>query len=278
MKIAITTESASDMPTDLLKKYNVKTVPFGVTIGDEFFYDGEISIDEIFAKAKHKGVLPKTNAVNEFQYQEFFNNVLKEADCIIHFSLSSTISSAYNNAKSVADKMKNVYVIDTLGISVSISLLIIRACEMLKEGKTVEEIIKEVNNLIPKAQISLIPEKLNYLYKGGRCSAIAYFGSNILKIHPQIVVKNGKLSVGKKFRGNMNESVKGYCETVLHNHPNPNLEHAFVAYTTATDDMIKIAKNSLINRGFKNIYVTRAGTTIASHTGENTIAILFLDE
>lgn len=289
MKIAITTESASDTPQEILSKYDIKTIPFGVSIGDEEYLDGEISIDEVFRKAKEKNTLPKTNAVNQFQYEEFFKDLMQKNDFIIHFSLSGTISSAYNNAKSVADRFnegfknqnldKKIFVVNSLGISSSIVLLILKACKMREEGMTAAQIFENVISLIPKVQLSLIVDKLTYLHKGGRCSTLAYFGSTILKIHPQIIVDHeGKLNVGKKFMGNIVDSVKKYCADILDKNPNPDLDVAFVGYTTDTGNLVTYLVNTLKERGFKHVYVARVGTTIAAHTGEQSFGVIFLNK
>lgn len=278
MKIAITTETATDLSEEIKQKFNVQTVAFGVEIGDSIAKDGEIEIEEIFRIAKENNILPKTCAVNQYQYEEFFNDLKAQGyDAIVHLSLSSTISSAYQNAKAVADNMDNVFVIDSLSLCSGIALLVIKACELRDAGKSPEEIVEIVTALRSKVQLSLVVEKLNYLYKGGRCSAVQFFGSNILKIRPQILVNNGELSVGKKFRGKIEDVVKAYVENILEIHPNPNLDYAFFAYTTATDEMINNALTLLKNRGFKTIFTVRAGTTIASHTGEHSVGVMFLD-
>ena len=127
-------------------------------------------------------------------------------------------------------------------------------------------------------QASFVIERLDYLYKGGRCSALAYFGANLLNLRPQIIVKDGKMGAYKKYRGNMQKVVSSYCEDTLKEFSNPDLSVAFVTYTTATEEMEKIAKEALEKRGFKKIYVTRAGGTISSHCGEHTLGILYIND
>ena len=278
MKIAISAESTIDLPKEKLKKLKISTVPFGIFLGENLINDGDITLNEMFEFVKKTNILPKTSAVNEFQFQEHFDNLLKENDAVVHFSLSSGVSSAYINAKSVADKMKNVFVVDTLTLSTGIALLIFNALKMLKNGSTAKEIYDNSMQLRNKLNVTFIIEKLNYLYKGGRCSALQFFGSNLLRIRPQIVVSEGKMSVGKKFRGSINEATKAYCEYVMENCKNPDLENVFITYTTATDEMLESARTALKNKGFKNIYEANAGITIASHCGEHTLGILYLEK
>jgi len=278
MKIAISAESTIDLTKEELKKLKISTVPFGIFLGENLINDGDITLNEMFEFVKKTNILPKTSAVNEFQFQEHFDNLLKENDAIVHFSLSSGVSSAYINAKSVADKMKNVYVVDTLTLSVGIALLAFNALKMVKNGSTAKEIYDYSMQLRNKLNVTFIIEKLNYLYKGGRCSALQLFGSNILRIRPQIIVTDGKMSVGKKFRGNINDATKAYCEYAMESSKNPDLENAFLAYTTATKEMLESARTALKNKGFKNIYEANVGMTIASHCGEHALGILYLEK
>ena len=214
MKIAITAESTVDLTKEIKDRYNIKTVPFGLVLGDREALDGEISTEELFKFTADTKKLPKTNAVNEYQYEEFFKENLKDNDCIIHFSLSSGFSSAYSNAQRVAEKLGNVYVINSQSLSTGIALLAIYACELRDEGKSPKEIVEKVTKRIPSVQASFIIEKLDYLRKGGRCSALQLLGANLLKLRPQILVIGGKMTTGKKFRGNYDKCVKEYYEDI----------------------------------------------------------------
>jgi len=131
---------------------------------------------------------------------------------------------------------------------------------------------------VPHVQASFVIKKLDYLHKGGRCSSLALFGANLLHIRPEIVLKNGSMMSNKKYLGKMEKVIQNYCKDVLKECPDPDLNTAFVTYTTASDEMIAIAKNALMEKGFKNIYETTAGATITSHCGENTLGILFLNK
>lgn len=278
MKIAISAESTIDLSKEILKEYNIETLPFSVILGDKEFLDGEISSKEIFDYVSKNKVLPKTSAVNESQYEEHFRKLLKVYDAVIHISLSSEISSAFQNARRVADRFDNIYVIDSQSLSTGIALLAIYARSLAEQGEKPEIIYDKVRVRTGRVQASFVIERLDYLYKGGRCSALAYFGANLLNLRPQIIVKDGKMGAYKKYRGNMQKVVSSYCEDTLKEFSNPDLSVAFVTYTTATEEMEKIAKEALEKRGFKKIYVTRAGGTISSHCGEHTLGILYIND
>lgn len=276
MKIIISAESACDLPNELLDKYEIRTTPFTVLLGDELFLDGEKSVNEIFEKASKLKTIPKTSAVNEMQFLEHFQTLKKECDAIIHLSMSSTMSCAYNNAIQASKKLENVYIIDTKSLSTGIGLLAIKASLLAKEGKSVEKILEEIKNAIPKLQVSLVLNKLEYLRKGGRCSALVCFGANLLQIHPQLILKNGKLTPNKKYRGNFNKCVKNYCEDTLLEFNKIEKNMAFVTYTTIGDDALNNAKQALYNAGFKEVIEAKAGATISSHAGPDALGIIYL--
>ena len=278
MKIAITAESTIDLTRELLEKYNIKTIPFSVILGDNEFKDGEITSADIFKFVDENKILPKTSAINEAQYAEFFEESLKGYDALIHFNLSSEISSACSHAKAAAESMKNVYVVDTRSLSTGIALLAIYARELAESGKSAEEIYNLCSGRTKDVQASFVVKKLDYLHKGGRCSSIALLGANLLQIRPEIVLNDGKMMSAKKYMGKMEKVIEKYCRDVLSDNPNPDKKYAFVTYTTASEEMVNTAKTALQNAGFETIYETTAGATITSHCGENTLGILFLNK
>lgn len=278
MKVAITAESTIDMPKDLLKQYNINTLPFMVILGENEYKDGEITSADIFKFVQEQKVLPKTSAINKEGYRNFFEEQLKSCDAIVHLCLSSQISSSCQNAKDVASEMKNVYVIDTLSLSTGIALLAVYASELASKGETAQEIFDKVSARVPNVQASFVIERLDYLYKGGRCSALSLFGANLLRLRPQIILKEGKMGAYRKYRGSMDKVVENYCADVLEEFNTPDKKVAFLTYTTATEGMIAAAKKALQEKGFEKIYETTAGATITSHCGEHTLGILYLND
>lgn len=279
MKIAISAESTIDFTKELLAEYNIRTLPYSVILKDREGFDGvDISTDDIIDSVNKTGVLPKTGAVNEAQFTEHFSKILKDSDAIVHFTLSSHLSSAYNNAVAASKKFKNVYVVDSLSLSSGIGLLAIYGAKLAAAGFSAQEIAEKCRERVPFVQVSSELKRIDYLYRGGRCSALCYYAANLLKIRPQILVKEGKLVTGKKYRGNFSKVVDKYCKDVLQQFDNPDLEEAFLTYTTADAEVINIAKQHLIDRGFKNIHVTRAGATVTSHTGEDCLGIYYIND
>ena len=278
MKICVSAESTIDLPREILDEFEIKTVPFTITLGDKNGLDGVTTPEEIFDYVDRTGVLPKTSAVNMGQYDEYFRSLLKEYDEVIHFSLSSDMSSAYQNACAVAKEIGHVHVIDSMSLSTGIALLAIYASKLVKQNLGVEKIVKKVSERIPHDQASFVLATVDYLYKGGRCSALAKLGAMLFRIRPQILVVNGKMGPGKKYTGKQVDCVANYCRDTLEQFNNPDLEVGFVTHSNATPEMVEVAKKAMYERGFKRVIETKAGATISSHCGPKCLGILYIND
>lgn len=278
MKICISAESTIDLPREILDEFGIKTVPFTITLGEKNGLDGVTTPEEIFEYVDRTGVLPKTSAVNAAQYQEYFSQLLKEYDEIIHFSLSADMSSAYQNACTIASELGHIHVIDSMSLSTGIALLAIYASKLVKEGLNADEIVKKVSERIPHDQASFVLATVDYLYKGGRCSALAKLGATLFRIRPQILVVNGKMGPGKKYTGKQVDCVANYCRDTLDQFNNPDLEVGFVTHSGATPEMVDVAVKAMKDRGFKRVIVTTAGATISSHCGPKCLGILYIND
>ena len=279
MKICISAESTIDLSKELLEKYHIKTIPFGVLLGEDSYLDGEINSQDIFDYVAKTKVLPRTTAINEYQFREYFEGILNEGyDAVIHFSLSSEISTTCSLAQRATRKVDHVYVIDSRSLSTGIALEAIYASKLADKGLSPEEIVEKVNARIPFVQASFVIQTLEYLHKGGRCSGLAMLGAALLRIKPQIIVSEGKMAPAKKYFGRKSQVVEAYCKDTLEQFANPDLSIAFVTHTQATPEMVAVAIEALKNRGFKTIYETTAGATITSHCGPATLGILFIND
>ena len=279
MKIAISSESTLDLSKELINQYDIHVIPFTVLLGEDQYLDGEISSQDIFDFVAEKKILPRTSAINEFQYREYFQKLFDEGyEAIVHFSLSSEISTSCSQAELAAKKMDNIWIIDSRSLSTGIALEVIYASKLAKKGLKPQEIVEKVSARIPYVQASFVIQTLEYLHKGGRCSGLARFGAALLHIKPQIIVSDGKMAPAKKYFGRKSQVVAAYCRDTLEQFANPDLSIAFVTHTLATPEMVANAIEALKNRGFKTIYETKAGATITSHCGPMTLGILFIND
>lgn len=277
MKILITAESTIDIPQNMLDEYNIKTVPFTVIMGEEEYADGTIDPERLFQFTKENKKLPKTSAVNQFQFEEFFEKWLKEYDYIIHFSLSSAISSAYKNAEEAAKEFDGrVKVIDTKTLSTAIALQAIYAKGLVDAGYEPDEIVEKVLERRQYAYASFTIETLDNLYKGGRCSALSMLGANLLHLKPQIVVKeDGSMTKDHIYRGNLMKVNNQYVDDELAAHPNHDKKIIFITHSGLPEEVIEMIKGKLQAAGFERIEPTRASATISVYCGPNTVGILF---
>ena len=279
MKIAITSDSVIDLTKELLEKYDIKTIPFTFLLGDEDYKDGDITTAEIFEYVNKTGVLPKTSAVNEVQFTEFFTEVLKEYDAIIHFDISSEMSTTCNNAINAAKNFDGkVEIVDSRALSTGVALLAIYARKLTQTESDIKVIAEKVRKRTSDLQVSFVIERLDFLHKGGRCSSLQLLGANILKVRPKIAVKDGKMGMAGSYRGPMPAVITKYCKDVIAENPNPDKSVVFITYSSATPEMLKAAHEAVDGLGFENVYETFAGATVSSHCGPNTLGILYIND
>ena len=276
--IVITSDSTSDLSPALRERYIIKTLPLGVNLGDKTFFDGvDITPDEIYEHHKRTGELPKTAATNVGDCLDFFKPFAEAGKTVIHFTISSEMSSTYNNSVLASKEFENVYVIDSQNLSTGIGLLMIAAAEMAESGMPAPEIVEKIKSLTPCVDASFVIDSLEYLHKGGRCSAVAMLGANLLKLKPCIEVKNGKMGVGKKYRGKFSEVLKQYVAERIGNGEGIDLDRVFVTHAGCDPDLVDEIVNEVKNAApFKEVFMTRAGCTVSSHCGANTLGVLFI--
>lgn len=274
MKIGISTDNTSDLTEEILKKYDIRITPIATILGEEV--KKHITGEEIFDYVKKTGTLPRTAAVNPEEYVQHFEDMKKEYDAIIHFSLSFAISSSGNNAKIAAQSMKDVYVIDTKSLSSGSGLVILEAIDAIEQGKSIDEVVTYATEITEKVQASFLVDTLKYLYKGGRCSSIALLGANILQIKPRISLVNGNMQMTKKYRGKIEDALIKYVDDMLVEVV-PNKKRVFVTYSSPLT-VIPTIVQKLKDYGFKNVYETTACSTISCHCGQKTLGILYVAE
>ncbi len=280
MKILITAETTIDLPKRMLDQYQIKLLPFTVIMGDKEYADGEVSPDELYAYTKETKKLPKTSAVNVFQYKAFFEETLKECDAIIHFSLSSAISSSCKNAMEAAESFgEKVIVIDSKTLSTGIAVQAIYAKELADAGYVPKEIERLVLERRAHAKASFTIETLDNLYKGGRCNALSLLGANLLNLKPEIIVQeDGSMTKNHVYRGPLMKVNNKYVDDQLAAHPNIDKKIIFITHSGLPENVLAMIRQKLKDAGFERIEETRASATISVYCGPNTVGVLFYDD
>ena len=275
-KVLITRDSTSDLPAELVEKLGIKTIPLVINLGEKSYQDGvDITPDDIYKYHSEHGILPKTSAANVDDMINFFKKYVDEGYSIVHFNISSTMSSTYQNSCIAADEFEDVYVVDTANLSTGEGLIILKAVEFVNQGLSAKEVYEEVLKLIPHVDASFVIDSLEYLHKGGRCSTLATLGANLLKLKPCIEVKGGSMGVGKKYRGKYSEALKQYVEDRLSDYSDIDLSRVFVTHAGCDDEIVnQVIEQVRASAPFEELIVSRAGCTISSHCGRNTLGVL----
>lgn len=281
MRIKVTADSTCDLSQELVQKYDVGILPLYVALGERNLLDGEtISPEDIYDFYKTTKQLPKSGARSAYDYEEFFKSFLDNGyDAVVHFNISAEMSSSHNNACVAAGRLQNVYVVDSRSLSTGTGLLVLDACDMAAAGMPVEDIVARANKRKEAVQASFIIDSLEFLFKGGRCSSLAYFGANLLHINPSILVSNGKMDTWKKRPGRYERCIDKYVETVKENFTTPDKKRCFVTHTKMEDGLTERVVDAVKSWGiFDEVLDTTAGCTVTSHCGANTIGVLFIND
>lgn len=277
--IVITSDSTCDLGNEILQKNQIITLPLSVILGEKTFKDGiDIQPADIFDYVAKTDNLPKTAAPSVAEYEEFFGQFVKQGKTVIHFNISSKASGSNGFANAAAKEFGGkVFVVDSLALSTGQGLLVMKACDLLREGKTAQEIYDTVLSLREKVNTSFIPDTLRYLYMGGRCSTLSYYGAKVLSIHPLISMKDGQLYPKKKYIGKMARCLKNYIENLAEEYKNYDSVRCFITHSSADAELVAQAKE-LVQQyfHFDQILETVAGSIITSHCGRNTIGVLFI--
>lgn len=277
-KIMVTCDSTADLTKELYAKYEATVVPMGVNLGDDFRRDGlNISISDIFEYVAASGQLPKTSAVSVGEYDDIFRPLVEQGYEIVHVSLSSSLSSSHQNARLAAEELGNVYVVDSKSLSTGIGHLVLLGRELAASGMTAAEVAAALEELREKLDVSFVLQTLEYLHKGGRCSGVAAFGANLMKLRPEIEVVDGKMQVGRKYRGNMEKSVLAYIRGRLEGRDDIRLDRIFITHSGCPQEIVEKAE-ALVRElhPFQEVLITTAGSTITSHCGPDCLGVLFL--
>ena len=284
MAVRIFSDSTCDLGKELTERYSVTIIPLCVVMGEKSYYDGEeIGQEEIFKWADENKTTPKTAAITAERLEGAVKPVLDAGDDVILFTIASGMSSTYNLAQIYSEDNGNghMYVIDSANLSTGIGLLVIKAAEMAAEGASAEEIVKKMNELIPYVRASFVIDTLTYLARGGRCSSAAALLAGTLKLHPEIVVRDGAMGAEKKYRGNLAGAIEKYTHDLEASLKNADPDRVFITHTLQDKDraIADETRKYLESLGiFKEILETSAGGVISSHCGPGTLGVLFIEK
>ncbi len=278
MRVKIISDSTCDLSPELLERYDIAITPLCVIKDGKEFHDGvDITPADIFAHVDGSGELCSTAAVSQFEYTQMFTRYAKEYDEVVQINIGSNFSCCYQNACLAAQDFDNVYVVDSGNLSTGQGLLVVAAAKFAQQGVSGIEIAERVRALVPKVEASFLIERLDYMRKGGRCSTVAALGANLLKLKPCIEVREGKMSVCKKYRGSFEKCIRQYVKERLDGRTDIAGDLAFITHPACQKNVVDAAMEEAARYGaFDEVIETHAGCTVSCHCGPDTLGILFV--
>ncbi len=278
MNIKITSDSTCDLSAALLEKYDITLMPLTVVKDGKEYKDGiTITPAEIFEHVANGGTLCSTAALNPRDYAELFGRYADRYDAVIHINIGSGFSSCYQNARIAAEEFDNVRVIDSKNLSTGQGHVVLEAARMAAEYDDLDMLCADLVDLTDRVEASFVLSQLAYMVKGGRCSSATALGANLLNLKPCIEVRDGKMSVVKKYRGKYEQCLANYVKDRLADRDDIIRDRLFLTYTPVSDECLDVVKAGIAEHGnFAEVFETTAGCTVSCHCGPGTLGVLFI--
>ena len=279
--VRIISDSTCDLCPELLEKYEIAILPLHILLGEEEYEDGRnITIEEIYAWSEAHKETPKTSAPSIESAVTLFAPYIERGDEIVCFSISGSMSASGNIMRMAAEQLEaesRIHVIDSQNLSTGIGLLVVEAAVIAKEGRTSEEIVQRMEELIPRVRASFVVDTLVYLHRGGRCSGLAAMAGGALKLHPRIQVSDGAMQSGKKYRGSIDKVIMSYVRDMEEELKAADRTRVFITHSGCDREVVEQVREYLKSLDvFSEIWETRAGGVISSHCGPGTLGVLFI--
>lgn len=279
--VKIFTDSTSDLSEELIEENDIGVVPLYVCFNERTYKDGvEVTPKDVLEKMKEYDAFPKTSAPSPGDFYTAFEPYIEQDQDIVYVGLSSRISATIQNARIAAGRFPEgrVHVVDSQNLSTGIGLLVMKAVDYAKQGMSAEEIANNVEKLVPKVRTEFIIDTLEYLYKGGRCSALQSIFGSILKIHPIVAVIDGSMTLSGKIRGNRKRVLSQLLNNALKNAETMDSDRIFVTHAMSDDEAEYLKAELEKSISVKQILTTSAGCVIFSHCGPKTVGILYIEK
>ena len=271
--IKILCDSIIDLPTEIIKKYNIDIVPLTVIFNQKEYLDGvDITNKEFYKMLRESETMPKTSQATYAQFVKFFEKY--KDDEIIYFAGSSVASGTYQSAVLAKNDVDaNITIFDTLNLSLGSGLLVLKACQMIERGLCVDEIVKNLDSLKNDIEVVFSVDTLEYLKKGGRISSTKAALGSLLSIKPILSVKDGLVAQKSQVRGKK-QIFTNLVNSIVEKYGNDLSEKTiFLGYGDNENDLVTLRETLLNNTKVKDVYTLNIGCIICSHSGPGVIGI-----
>ncbi|MCL1829587.1 MAG: DegV family protein [Oscillospiraceae bacterium] len=278
MSIKITSDSTCDLTPEYINNNNIGIVSLYINKGGETFRDNiDIFPEDMFLHTESTGNICSTSALNPADYTKLFSELSPLHEAVIHINIGSKFSACHQSAAIAAAEYPNVYTVDSCNLSSGQGHLVALAVEMANTGMDPVVICDRLREFAGRVEASFLLDRLDYMSKGGRCSSVTALGANLLKLKPCIEVADGKMRVGKKYRGALDKCIREYVKDRLCGRDDIIYERIFITHTTSDKYFTQVARDAVnLYADFSEVTETRAGCTISGHCGPNTLGILFI--
>lgn len=275
LMINIITDSIADIPKELLVKYGIETLPMYVHLNGKMYQDGEnINSKALFNWVEVSGKYPTTSAPPPADFIRYFDR--KEP--VIFIGVSSKLSATIANAQIAARELENsrIDVIDSKSISIVYGQIVLQAAKWRNEGMSYEDLGAKIRKLIDRSRGVFILNTLEYLYHGGRCSAINHAAASLLKIRPFLqVLPDGSLGIMKKVHGSREKAVSELISYFKEVYNRYDLTHVSIGHLDGDGEVLDLERK-IRSLGYqKDILITEIGCILASHSGPKPLGIAF---
>ena len=283
LNIILSADRTCDLTQELCDSFDVHTIPYHIELEGKDYQDSvNILPEDLYRAWWDRKQLPRTSAINVEEYVAYFKPWVDVGYEVVHFCLGSALSSSYRNCCLAAEELGgHVHPVDSHSLSTGTALQVMDCREHICAGESAKSIARYFNDSTRRYHASFILDTLEFMHAGGRCSSVAAFGANLLKLKPCIEVDNtsGGMGVGKKYRGKLESVLAQYTEEMLTQYSDIRTDRIFITHSGIDARYIETVRNAIESQmRFENIYVTQASCTISSHCGPNTLGILFATE
>lgn len=278
-RIQVVTDSTCDLSEADLQEYDIAVVPLHVVFDDRDYKDGvDLRAETLFRIVAGKGKLPKTAAPSPGEFMEAFQPFIEQGRDIVYVGLSSKLSATYQNARLAAGQFPEgrIVCVDSLNLATGVGLLVLRAAELAREGASLEAIEEELTKARERVVSEFVIDTLDYLHKGGRCSALQSFIGGLLKIRPVVKVIEGGMILAQKLRGKRDKALEQLLLNVRENRDRLQDGYVFVEHAMAEEEAKALKAQLEREFGVGRVRIAEAGCVISSHCGPQTVGILYL--
>ena len=278
LSVIITAGSVCDLPKDLVEKYQIAIHPYRIATEDGEFLDGiETETDGVLSYISDRGKMAKSDAPTKADYEEFFAEQLTKAGYVIHIAMARHASAGYKRSLEAAKAFDNVLVVDSGHLSTGLGLMVLRAAEYAEEGMSAHEIVKKIEEMKMQVSTSFVVDSTEYLARSGRLPSKVDRLCKAFMLHPVLIMKKSKITVGSIRIGGRNSVWKRYIASTLHKSGAIDTDRLFITYTGLSKEELEDIRGQVEKKvKFKEVFYQKASPTVSTNCGPGTFGLLFM--